>query len=234
MIVSKSKPTTRAEREARKRKTPFHRESGTGEGETSEGGTRNRRIHTAEYLAWQNMNARCNRKTHPSYPNYGGRGISICVQWKQYESFLSDMGRRPTLHHSLDRIDVNGNYEPSNCRWATRREQNRNKRITTFIEAKGERRPISEWSEITGISKSGIRKRLDAGMSADEAISRPLSASRSSVHRNSVCPTCGSVATEMVGQRKYCQRDAAGMRNFLAASAEPVSYEQVYQIEVQA
>src|SRR5882672_1172323 len=80
---------------------------------------------TAEYLTWQNMKARCYRKSHNSYPRYGGRGITVCPKWLgSFETFLSDLGKRPSKKHSLDRFpDQNGNYQPGNVRWATKSEQ---------------------------------------------------------------------------------------------------------------
>lgn len=85
---------------------------------------------TKEYVAWLRMNQRCNCPGHDSYPHYGGRGIAICERWRTFENFLEDMGPKPSPKHSLDRRDVNGNYEPGNCRWATSAEQARNKRTT--------------------------------------------------------------------------------------------------------
>lgn len=83
----------------------------------------------AEYIAWKAMKARCLNPNHKSYAGYGGRGISICKEWEcSFENFFRDMGFRPSELHSVDRIDNDGNYEPSNCRWATKAEQTRNRR----------------------------------------------------------------------------------------------------------
>lgn len=86
-------------------------------------------IGVPEYRAWRNMLDRCGNQRRKDYKHYGGRGISVCSRWRDsYKLFLSDMGRKPSADHSLDRIENNGNYCPGNCRWATKTEQLKNRR----------------------------------------------------------------------------------------------------------
>jgi hypothetical protein len=86
----------------------------------------------SEYRCWTSLIDRCENNNNPKYEDYGGRGIKVCQRWrKSYESFLADMGRKPSAAHSIDRIDNDGNYEPGNCRWATASEQNLNQRKRT-------------------------------------------------------------------------------------------------------
>ena len=100
---------------------------------------------TPEYNIWMSMKKRCLNKSHKSYHLYGGRGISVCDKWMGFSGFIEDVGLRPSKNHSLDRIDNNGNYEPQNVRWATRREQQRNKRNNRLITYNGETKCLSEW-----------------------------------------------------------------------------------------
>jgi|TARA_Y100000034_G_C6910629_1_gene425103 hypothetical protein len=88
------------------------------------------RKNTTEYTSWYGMKRRCCDKNHPSYPNYGGRGIQVCDRWENsFENFYEDMGDKPREDYSLDRIDLNENYTPQNCRWASRSMQSRNTRL---------------------------------------------------------------------------------------------------------
>ena len=104
---------------------------------------------TAEYRAWKAMKKRCYNLKYEHYQDYGGRGITVCDRWlESYDNFLQDIGRRPSKKHSLDRYpDINGNYEPSNCRWATKGEQARGKRNNRWLEYNGERMVISDWAK---------------------------------------------------------------------------------------
>lgn len=128
------------------------------------------------YESWQGMNQRCNNKNQKAYKNYGGRGITICKRWAGQDGFLNfieDMGERPTPQHTLDRINNNGNYEPSNCRWATRTEQNRNKRDNKLLTYNGVTKTASEWGIELGSDINLINSRLRYGWSVGDAVSEP-------------------------------------------------------------
>ena len=122
------------------------------------------------YRCWKDMRSRCNTPTDSDYKDYGGRGIKVCERWSQFPNFLADMGPRPE-GTSLDRIDVNGDYEPSNCRWATPKEQARNKRSNRMIEWRGRKQPLSAWCEEVGIEHSKARYRLQKGWTLDSVFS---------------------------------------------------------------
>ena len=115
------------------------------------------------YQSWRNMHCRCDLVTDPNYSAYGGRGITICPQWKSFEGFWADMGRSWVPGTSIDRIDVNGNYEPSNCRWATPRQQANNRRNHRMIETPKGRMNVSQAAEIFGITRSTIMRRMNDG-----------------------------------------------------------------------
>lgn len=128
---------------------------------TTHGGTRNG-IIIPEYRSWVAMKTRCYNKNNPAYKYYGGRGIEVCERWiNSFYNFLSDMGVRPSPTHSLDRFpNKNGNYGPSNCRWATKKEQARNTRKNVFLEHNGEKLTISEWAERLNITSSSLHSKL--------------------------------------------------------------------------
>jgi hypothetical protein len=116
---------------------------------------------TPEYRAWQSMRARCTDPTDKSFIHYGGRGIAVCQAWEEsFETFLADMGRRPTAKHSIDREKNDGNYEPGNCRWATRLQQTRNRRIAILIEYEGEKVALQDLCDRHGLSYSTVHSRI--------------------------------------------------------------------------
>ncbi len=129
------------------------------------------KIYKKEYRAWLNMLQRCNRRSGRWYSRYGGRGISVCDRWSVFQNFLDDMGRSPSRWHSLDRIDNNGNYDPSNCRWATRRQQATNRSSNRLLRFRGQTKLINDWSKILGIKHSTLTMRLNKyGWSAEKAL----------------------------------------------------------------
>lgn len=119
---------------------------------------------SSEYSIWSGILQRCTNKNKKAFKHYGGRGISVCERWMTFENFLEDMGRRPTEKHSIDRIDVNGNYEPGNCRWATDVEQARNARTNIKVTIDGVTKCLSEWAEINGVNYATARYRVKRGV----------------------------------------------------------------------
>lgn len=113
------------------------------------------------YVIWRHMMERCEKAADPAYKHYGGRGVSICKEWHDYETFRSwaiSSGYDETL--TLDRIDVNGNYEPNNCRWATHREQQLNRRNNVRVSFGGETKTLSEWAEIFGCHPQSVCREI--------------------------------------------------------------------------
>lgn len=113
--------------------------------------------------SWQNMRNRCFNTKHEKYETYGARGITVCERWESFANFVADMGVRPT-GKTLDRINNDGNYEPSNCRWATASEQQYNKRHRT-ITIGGETKNVREWAAHLGISQAAMNYRIRQGLS---------------------------------------------------------------------
>lgn len=127
-----------------------------------------------EYACWKNLRRRCCDPNNRQYPDYGGRGISVCARWYfSFENFYEDMGPRPSPDHSIERIENNGNYEPGNCKWATRAEQNRNRRNTHFVMLGDERLCLAEAVRVVGLDRSTIRRRLKRGWDMDRALTTP-------------------------------------------------------------
>lgn len=129
---------------------------------------------TAEFRTWMNMKNRTLNPKCQFYHRYGGRGIKVCSRWKSsYLNFLEDMGRRPSEIHRIERIDNDGDYEPSNCRWATHKEQSRNTSSNRWITINGVTKILQDWCSEFGITKEGVYYRLGKGIPIDLAITLP-------------------------------------------------------------
>jgi len=128
-----------------------------------------------EYQVWLAMKQRCLNPNSPCYDSYGDRGITICDRWREsFQAFFDDMGLRPFDAATIERVDNDGNYEPANCRWATRSEQNENTRQTRLLEFRGMSMSLGKWVRYTGISRKVLRRRLDIhGWSVARALSTP-------------------------------------------------------------
>lgn len=119
---------------------------------------------TPEYLAWIHMKGRCYNESNRKFKDYGGRGIRVCDRWREsFEAFYEDMGKKPFSSASLDRIDVNGDYSPANCRWTSAKVQARNKRHHRIVQLKGDRMPLSQACEIVGVNYRSALHRLNSG-----------------------------------------------------------------------
>lgn len=130
---------------------------------------------TPEHIVWKAMRRRCSSPRDKHWADYGGRGIKVCERWGSFVNFLADMGPKPTPRHSLDRIDTNRGYEPSNCRWATVEEQASNKRTSRRVEYRGQMLTYGELGRVSGIDQRLIRTRhLRYGWSVEDAVHTPI------------------------------------------------------------
>lgn len=126
---------------------------------------------TPEYKSWARMKNRCYNKGNKSYKNYGGRGIKVCERWVNSASnFISDMGPKPSRFHSVERVNNNGDYEPTNCKWATRYEQSRNRTDSFKITFNGETKTITDWANQIGMKRTSLRNRIASGWPLEKAL----------------------------------------------------------------
>lgn len=132
-------------------------------------------VDTQEYHAWNGMRQRCYNKNSPKYKNYGARGIKVCDRWlNSFENFFADMGKAP-FGFSIDRIDVNGDYTPENCRWADDVTQCNNRQFNFKVTFNGITETLRYWSEKTGINKSALYLRIHRrGWDVEKALTTPL------------------------------------------------------------
>ena len=130
---------------------------------------------TPEYRVWASMIQRCEDQNCASYRDYGARGISVCPEWRNsFPQFLQDMGPKPSAKHEIDRIDNDGNYEPGNCRWATRKEQAANRRSTHRVTLHGVTKSLKDWCDTLGLDYRMVHRRVNSlGWTYEQALNTP-------------------------------------------------------------
>lgn len=127
-----------------------------------------------ERASWHNMLYRCYKPGNPRYARYGGRGIQVCRRWRfNFRAFIADMGPMPGPGYTLDRLDNDGDYEPANCRWATKADQAKNRSNTRRFEIDGQTRCLAEWARALRLSPTTIARRLRLGWPPRVAILTP-------------------------------------------------------------
>lgn len=131
---------------------------------------------SSDRVRWRMMINRCHNPRSRDWDSYGGRGIVVCDEWRGpggFRAFLGHVGQSPGPGYSIDRIDNDRGYEPGNVKWATAKEQQRNKRTTPTVTANGESLSVAEWAERLGVHKSSIQNRLANGWTPERAVSQP-------------------------------------------------------------
>lgn len=137
-------------------------------------GHKSARKATKEYTAFLGMRQRCYNPRNRQYKHYGARGIIVCERWRLFAAFFEDMGPSPSPQHSIDRIDNDGDYEPTNCRWAIKTTQVRNRSNTVSFTLNGVNRPLGEWCELHGKSYQLVKERIyKLRWPLHEALTRP-------------------------------------------------------------
>lgn len=133
---------------------------------------RHRKYGSKVYRAWDGMIQRCENPKHQNYKQYGARGIRVCKEWHDFQAFYDDMGDVPE-GRSLERVDNNGNYEKSNCRWATRFEQCRNRRTNHWLTFQGRTQCVTDWAKELSIAPHTLLSRFQRGWSIRRALTTP-------------------------------------------------------------
>ena len=139
--------------------------------------------YAAEHRSWRAMITRCTNPRQGNYCNYGGRGIRVCIRWRRsFAAFMEDMGPRPAGNYAIDRMNNDGDYEPTNCRWVTQAVNNQKRRNNRMLTRDGVTRSVTEWSNLVGIPATVISKRLRRGWTVDDALTIPMIVRRTAVH----------------------------------------------------
>ena len=136
-------------------------------------GHRRGKVVSPEYQSWKSMKSRCFDNKHKNWDCYGGRGISICPEWHDFSVFLKDMGSRPTLKHSLGRLNNDDNYSPSNCAWQTPAEQKRAVSYNRIVSFDGKSMILKDAADECGVDYSTLHSRLSSGWDVERALTTP-------------------------------------------------------------
>lgn len=186
---------------------------------TKHGHSRRVSSRSRTYKAWCNMKTRALNPNREEWPRYGGRGIVICQGWvESFGAFLSDMGECPE-GLTLERINVNGNYEPSNCRWATQREQSNNKEITRRVTYNGQCLTVGEWATIIGIEWHQLRNRIER-WGSQRALSTPY-VKLGEIVKIGTCLKCGIEFRSISPKRKYCSSSCSTIYRYRIKTGRP-------------
>lgn len=129
---------------------------------------------TLTYARWKSMMQRCNDPKHARYAYYGGRGITVCERWQQYPAFLEDVGECPSTGMTLDRLKNDVGYEPGNCQWATKADQNRNRSHCVRLTHNGVTMNATDWALAVGMAPNTLLQRLYLGWSTERALTTPV------------------------------------------------------------
>lgn len=131
--------------------------------------------YSDEFKVWMGMHTRCTNANEKGYYRYGGRGITVCDRWQEFANFYDDMGPRPSPDHSIERKKNDANYEPSNCKWATRKEQCRNRRSNRIVSFRGRQMSLAEAVEISGLPYFTVSQRIGKlGWDDERALTEPV------------------------------------------------------------
>lgn len=191
-------------------------------------------ISSPEKTAWRNMRRRCQNPKNPEYKNYGGRGITVCEEWRSFDAFYADMGDRPSPKHSLDRLDVNGPYAAFNCAWRTPVEQLNNMRKNRWLTFEGRTQTVAQWARETGLTPGCISGRMLLGWDTKRILTVPRRQPKPKLGRRETwtsCPRGHVFDTENTGRRqsgvRYCKA-CNRLRANAARAGKPYLFPKVF------
>lgn len=190
--------------------------------------------YSPEYTVWEHLKSRCYNENNASYPDYGGRGITVCEEWRNsFEAFYRDMGPRPSLSYSIERKNNEEGYCKNNCYWATRDEQNNNRRNTLHYEYQGKTKPLSDWCNELGVKYGAVYNRLRKGMNFDDAVADVRRCQQAKdPTMNKAIIHAGRAAPELKRLLKTLDSVGAREQHFMTDLVSTLRYEEDYNQEL--